>query len=75
MSRHPTQHIKQILCPVDFEEPIEPSDIETMTVEINDRISNRIRQDMGQWYWFHDRWSTPREDKLHLYTIGKSLQK
>lgn len=41
---------------VEFETPIAPSSVETMTREINDRISARIMDKPEQWYWLHKRW-------------------
>lgn len=41
---------------IDFETPIEPSDVITMTHEVNDRISARILEKPEQWYWLHKRW-------------------
>ncbi|MFS4439497.1 lysophospholipid acyltransferase family protein [Paracoccaceae bacterium GXU_MW_L88] len=39
-----------------FEAPIPPSDAETMTREINTRLSARVETHPGQWYWLHRRW-------------------
>lgn len=39
-----------------LEAPIPPTDPETMTQALNDRLSARIRTDPGQWFWVHRRW-------------------
>ena len=45
---------------LDFEivlhDPIEHSDPETMTQELNDDLEAMVRQHMGQWFWIHRRW-------------------
>ena len=41
---------------VEVEEPIPPSDPETMTRAYNDSVSARIRAHPGQWFWAHRRW-------------------
>jgi len=45
---------------LDFEivmqEPIAPSDPETMTQAINDGLESLIRGNMDQWFWIHRRW-------------------
>ncbi len=45
---------------LDFEivlhDPIEHSDPETMTQEINDGLEAMVRAHMGQWFWIHRRW-------------------
>ncbi len=51
---------------LDFEAPIEPSDVLTMTQQINDRISAKIRAHPEQWYWLHKRWADLHfHDALH----------
>ena len=40
-----------------YEKPIEHTDVITMTNQINERISNRIRENPEQWYWLHNRWN------------------
>jgi KDO2-lipid IV(A) lauroyltransferase len=42
---------------IKYEEPIVHSDVITMTNQINDRISNRIKENPEQWYWLHNRWN------------------
>ena len=42
---------------IKYEEPIAHSDVITMTNQINDRISNRIKENPEQWYWLHNRWN------------------
>ena len=42
---------------IKYEEPIAHSDVITMTNQINDRISNRIKANPEQWYWLHNRWN------------------
>ncbi len=45
---------------LDFEiilhEPVEHSDPDTMTQQINDDLEAVVRQNMGQWFWIHRRW-------------------
>ena len=38
------------------EDPIEPSDPETMTQALNDSLEVRTRKNMEQWLWVHRRW-------------------
>ncbi|MDC0335086.1 lysophospholipid acyltransferase family protein [Amylibacter sp.] len=40
-----------------YEEPIAHTDVITMTNQINDRISSRIKANPEQWYWLHNRWN------------------
>lgn len=48
---------------VDFdvvvEQPIAHSDPETMMQEFNDRLEARVRQNMDQFFWIHNRWHMP----------------
>ncbi|MEM7240703.1 MAG: amino acid ABC transporter substrate-binding protein [Pseudomonadota bacterium] len=44
---------------IEFQEPIKPSDILTMTQDINDRIGEKVKADPSQWYWMHKRWESP----------------
>ncbi|SPF75620.1 Phosphatidylinositol mannoside acyltransferase [Aliiroseovarius pelagivivens] len=48
---------------VDFdvvvEDPIDHSDPETMMQEFNDRFEARVRQNMDQFLWIHNRWQLP----------------
>ncbi|SEQ65455.1 lysophospholipid acyltransferase family protein [Thalassovita taeanensis] len=39
-----------------LQEPIAPSDPETMTREANDRLEALVREHMDQWFWIHRRW-------------------
>jgi KDO2-lipid IV(A) lauroyltransferase len=41
---------------VEFEDPIPPSDAETMTARLNDSLSARVRAHPEQWFWMHRRW-------------------
>tara|TARA_R110002096_G_scaffold14582_5_gene50710 strand:+ start:24222 stop:25097 length:876 start_codon:yes stop_codon:yes gene_type:complete len=41
---------------IDYEEPIAPSDVMTMTTQVNERIGKRILKNPEQWYWLHNRW-------------------
>lgn len=41
---------------VAFEAPIPHTDAVTMTTEINDSLSARVRKHPGQWYWLLRRW-------------------
>lgn len=41
------------------EEPIAHSDPETMMQEFNDRFEARVRQNMDQFLWIHNRWQMP----------------
>ena len=41
---------------VEFEAEIPHATAEEMMAEFNDRLSARIRQNPGQWYWLHNRW-------------------
>ncbi len=38
------------------EEPIPPSDPQTMTQAINDSLEALVRDHMDQWFWIHRRW-------------------
>lgn len=42
------------------EEPIPPSDPETMMQAFNDRLEARVRSHMDQWMWMYRRWREPR---------------
>lgn len=44
------------------EEPIEHSDPETMMQEFNDRFEARVRQNMDQFLWIHNRWQMPADN-------------
>ena len=39
-----------------LEEPIAHTTPEDMTQALNDSLEARVRQHMGQWLWFHNRW-------------------
>ncbi|MEP6067649.1 MAG: lauroyl acyltransferase, partial [Paracoccaceae bacterium] len=39
-----------------IEEPIEHSDAETMTQQMNDRLGERILETPEQWFWVPRRW-------------------
>lgn len=45
---------------VDFEviveNPITPSDANTMTQDLNDSLAARVQEKPGQWFWMHRRW-------------------
>ncbi|SEW01088.1 KDO2-lipid IV(A) lauroyltransferase [Aliiroseovarius sediminilitoris] len=41
------------------EDPIAHSDAETMMQEFNDRFEARVRQNMDQFLWIHNRWQLP----------------
>lgn len=41
------------------EEPIPPTDAATMMQVFNDRLEARIRSDMDQYFWIHNRWQLP----------------
>jgi len=41
------------------EAPIPPSDAETMTQAMNDRLAARIRETPEQWFWVPRRWRPP----------------
>lgn len=45
------------------EEPIAHSDAETMMQEFNDRFEARVRQNMDQFLWIHNRWQLPDIDE------------
>ena len=40
-----------------FEAPIPHTDATTMTQAANDSLTAQVRQNPGQWYWLHNRWS------------------
>ncbi|WP_289043259.1 lysophospholipid acyltransferase family protein [uncultured Aliiroseovarius sp.] len=42
-----------------IEEPIAHSDAETMMQEFNDRLEARVRANMDQFLWIHNRWQLP----------------
>lgn len=42
------------------ERPIPLSDEITMTKEMNDRLTARVKQDPSQWFWVHRRWKNKR---------------
>ncbi|MEM0975969.1 MAG: hypothetical protein AAGJ34_00395 [Pseudomonadota bacterium] len=42
---------------VQFDEPIEPSSPEEMTLKVHESLERRIRDHPEQWYWFHQRWA------------------
>ncbi len=44
---------------IEFQEPIENGDPLDMTMEINHRLEEKIRENPGQWYWLHKRWELP----------------
>lgn len=46
------------------EEPIPPSDPETMTQALNDSLEALVRQHMEQWFWIHRRWKPERQRDL-----------
>lgn len=39
-----------------FDAPIEHSTPEEMTQALNDSLEAQVRQNMGQWFWIHNRW-------------------
>ena len=41
---------------VEFERPIEHTNMVEMTQKINDSLANRVRANPEQWYWIHRRW-------------------
>lgn len=41
---------------VTLEDPIPPSDPETMMQAFNDRLEAWVRAHPGQWFWLHQRW-------------------
>ena len=41
---------------VEFERPIEHTNMIEMTQKINDSLANRVRANPEQWYWLHRRW-------------------
>ncbi|WP_368187573.1 lysophospholipid acyltransferase family protein [Aestuariibius sp. HNIBRBA575] len=45
-----------------IEAPIDHSDAQTMTQDMSHRLEQHIRNDPGQWMWFHRRW---KEKKPH----------
>ncbi|MCK8464771.1 lysophospholipid acyltransferase family protein [Aliiroseovarius sp. S1339] len=44
------------------EDPIAHSDAETMMQQFNDRLEARVRQNMDQFLWIHNRWQLPSAD-------------
>ena len=44
------------------EEPIAHSDAATMMQEFNDRLEARVRKNMDQFLWIHNRWQLPDTD-------------
>ena len=48
---------------IQFEAPIEHSDAETMTRELNESLERRIEHAPGQWFWVHRRWKTGRKKR------------
>ncbi|MDG1338388.1 MAG: lysophospholipid acyltransferase family protein [Paracoccaceae bacterium] len=44
-----------------IEEPIAPSDPETMTRQMTERLEARITENPEQWFWFHRRWKPHRK--------------
>ncbi|SFU13421.1 lysophospholipid acyltransferase family protein [Sedimentitalea nanhaiensis] len=43
---------------IEMHAPIEPSDPQTMTQDINDGLEKLVRAHMGQWFWIHKRWKS-----------------
>ncbi|PIB23941.1 hypothetical protein BFP76_01410 [Amylibacter kogurei] len=41
---------------IDFQNPIEPTDAVTMTIDANQRLESKIREYPAQWFWVHKRW-------------------
>lgn len=41
---------------IEIENPVPHSDPSTMTRALNDSASARVRAQMGQWFWLHQRW-------------------
>lgn len=46
------------------EQPIPPSDPQTMTQALNDSLEAHVRQHMEQWFWIHRRWKPARQRDL-----------
>lgn len=46
---------------IDFETPIELSTPETMMQDYNDRLEARVRANMDQYLWIHNRWQMPEK--------------
>ena len=44
-----------------MEDPIPPSDPETMTRALNASLEALVRQHMDQWFWIHRRWKPDRQ--------------
>lgn len=53
-----------------FEDPVPPSDAETMSAELNDRLSAQIRARPEQWFWFHRRWKVRRQRSRRTASTG-----
>ena len=53
-----------------FESPVPPSDAETMSAELNDRLSAQIRARPEQWFWFHRRWKVRRQRSRRTASTG-----
>jgi KDO2-lipid IV(A) lauroyltransferase len=43
------------------EDPVPPSDPETMTRALNASLEALVRQHMDQWFWIHRRWKPRRQ--------------
>lgn len=48
---------------VSLEAPVPHGDVRTMTQELNDRLSARVRDTPEQWFWVHRRWKPGRQAK------------
>jgi len=59
---------------IDFEivveDPIPPTDPETMTQALNDSLEAHVRDHMEQWFWIHRRWKPGRQRDLAAANIG-----
>lgn len=46
---------------LELEDPVPPSDPETMTRALNDGLAARVTAHPGQWFWIHRRWRIARQ--------------
>lgn len=50
-------------------------DVQATTQLLNDTVERWIREDPGQWMWFHKRWVLSRGKKRRVNTAGKQAER